>query len=94
MSYELLDESGKAYYAYHSDRDLCDNDECPCTLPSTPQRAAQNRAEHKGDWYVSLPGAHGVQGPLSKRMARELTDEAVAAGRKPLLLRVVEDYGR
>jgi hypothetical protein len=92
--YELLDEHGKAYYAYHSDRDLCDDDECPCTLPSTPQKRAQERAEAKGDWYVSAPGAQGVQGPMSERQARTLVDDILSYGRKPLLLRVVEDYGR
>lgn len=51
-------------------------------------------ANARSDYYVSLPGRNLPEGPMSERQMRDLVNDVVAAGRKPLVLKVVEDYGK
>jgi hypothetical protein len=92
MGYELHDEAGVRFHVFHTDRVLCDDEGCPCKLPSTAQKRATDRAERSGAFYVSQPDAKGFTGPLDERRARSVVDHAIKSGRKPLLLRVAEDY--
>ncbi len=91
-AYGQADLTGTDVTWFHVDRTVCDDDGCMCELPTSEQVKARKRASRRGDWYVSVPGAHGIQGPVSERQARSLADEVLKAGRKPKLLRVVEDY--
>ncbi len=64
------------------------------SLRELEQRQAVELAASRNDWYVSAPGPAGLHGPLSERQARQMVSDVLEAGRKPLLLRVVEDYGK
>lgn len=64
------------------------------SLHELERRQAAELAEARQDYYVSAPGQQGLQGPLSEREMRLRVDEHLFAGRKPLVLRAVEDYGR
>lgn len=64
------------------------------SLRELEQRQARELAESRNDYYVSTPGSARLFGPLSERSMRTKVDNLVAAGLKPLVLKVVEDYGR
>lgn len=54
---------------------------------------ARARAEGRNDWYVMVPGAKAMLGPVSEANARQAVDDARAAGATSVkLLKVTEDY--
>lgn len=64
------------------------------SLRELERQQAQELAESRKDYYVSIPGRNLPEGPMSERWMRTLVDEVLATGRKPLVLKVVEDYGK
>lgn len=93
MSYTLYAEDGETpIHVFHTDRELCDDDGCVCMLPSSAQLYAQRTADDRDVWYVMVHEAKAFLGPVSAEKARRGVDDALAAGHKPKLLRVVEDY--
>ena len=92
-AYGQADLTGTEITWFHVDRTVCDDDGCMCELPTSEQVKARKRASRRGDWYVSVPGRDGIQGPLSERLMREKADAYLAAGQSPIVLKVVEDYG-
>jgi hypothetical protein len=52
---------------------------------------AQANAEGRNDWFI-LVGNRPVRGAYSEDEAKAEIDRLVGLGRKPRLLRVVEDY--
>jgi hypothetical protein len=89
--YTLLGDDGETpYYTYHSDRSVCDDDGCVCTLPSSAQLFAQRTADGRGDWFI-VSGMSTI-GPYTKAEARAKVADLLSNGHRPRLLRVVEDY--
>lgn len=62
------------------------------------QARAAELAAARNDYYLSVPGratqGQGLIGPLSEQDMRMYVEDALAVGRKPLVLKVVEDYGK
>lgn len=63
-------------------------------MDSMLRTEAVERAEARRDHYISTPGVTRLFGPLSNREVTRKVTELVDAGHKPLVLKVVEDYGR
>lgn len=93
MSYSVADKEGKTAYVFHSDREVCNDVECPCDLPTEAQQDARDRAESYNEWYVvwdSPRFGQQVYSHLSEKDAREAVGKRTQFRAK--LLRVVEDY--
>ena len=65
----------------------------PTPAERVRQEAVELAAAHN-DYYVSLPDFSRPDGPMSERQMRATVDAIVASGRKPLVLKAVEDYGK
>jgi len=91
MSYTLYDVDGETpIHVFHTDREVCDDDGCVCTLPSSAQVYAMRAADGRAEWFVS--GRRYIDGPYSEAEAREKMDSLTVNGIRAKLLRVVEDY--
>jgi len=49
-------------------------------------------AESRQDYYISVPGPGGPEGPLSERVMRERVYRYLSCNVKPVVLKVTEVY--